>query len=366
MSAERVNRAQPSRSLWPALVVAGAGIVLLPAALAAQGNGEVVGVVEAFRRAAAGWPTQFRPVANSLLAIFFCWEMLVTALYWRKKRVGMEAMIAEGIQKLWVIAAVLLFFNMGGPGLIVSSLRGLAPGQTDPGQLLAQGFRLAQILLSGLGQQMVAYGRVWMELADGLVRENIIEAGTFGLGNILAVFRALQLLTGVILVQVIFSLVVTGLGVVVAEVGFAFVALQMLFVEVETTLLVAFGVFFLSFASFRVTAAITEAYIKAVVVNGLRLFLVMPLAGLGNQLAATWASNIRNSVSVETLYVNVPTDGGPVRVFEFSYPALDIAAMVMVLVAICLYVYVVWAFPAKFARQFGDLKLNLSGAVKAD
>ncbi|HET6228599.1 MAG TPA: type IV secretion system protein [Longimicrobiaceae bacterium] len=348
--------------------------MLRPTAALAQAAGServVVGIVDQFRQATASWPSLFLPYAQMLLLGLLALEAYLSWADWQTRQIGLERVVAEAVRKLGVIALVWAFFTnpLLGPEQVITVFRdvaGHAAGVSDagalPGDLVLQGFSLADVLLRAAGQAMGELVTAWWEISRNLIEQGAVDGGFLGVGVLVAHLHALRILAATVLLDVVFSTVVVGIGVVVLEVGFAFVALQVVLVELETILLIGFGPFFAGFASFRVTAGMTEAFLKQAVVLGLRLFLTLPLAALGMRLADFWSRNLLASVTRRTLQPQFVLDGRTVRLsVEVVY--LDPMVVVLVLVSVCFYVYLVWSYPSKYARALADLRLNLPAAV---
>lgn len=360
--------------LWSAGASVGMAAVLAPVLLAAQEPGServVVGMVDQFRQATAGWPALFLPYAQMLLAAFLSVEAYLSWADWQTRQAGLERMAGEAVRKLGVVALVWAFFTnpLLGPDEIVGLFRGMAGrvsgvGDADrlPGDLVLQGFSLAEVLLRAANQAASELVTAWWEVSRSLIEQGAVEEGFLGVGMLAAHLHALRILAATVLLEALYAVLVVGVGVVVLEVGFAFVALQVVLVEIEAVLLIGFGVFFAGFASFRATAGMTEAYVRQAFVLGLRLFLTMPLAALGVRLAGFWSDNILASVTRRTLTPEVAIDGRTVRLaVEVVY--LNPVTILLVLVSVCFYVYVVWAFPARYAGKLADVRLNLAAGV---
>lgn len=348
--------------------------VLLPTLLAAQAAPDervVVGIVEQFHQAASQWPQLFRPWAEMLLAALLTLEGYLSWADWQTRQIGMERMVGEAVRKLGVIALVWAFFTnpLLGPDQVIALFRniaGTAAGVRDPGalpgDLVLQGFALADVLLRAANQAIAELMTAWWEISRNLIEQGAVEEGFLGVGVLVAHLHALRILAATVLLEAVFAVLVVGVGVVVLEAGFAFIALQVVLVEIEAILLIGFGVFFAGFASFRVTAGMTEAYLKQAFVLGLRLFLTLPLAALGVKMADFWSNNLLAGVTRRTLRPEVVIDGRPVRLaIEVVY--MNPITVVLVLISVCFYVYLVWAFPARYASKIADVRLNLAAAV---
>jgi len=348
--------------------------VLVPALLVAQEPGServVVGIVDQFRQATANWPRLFLPYAQMLLAAFLTVEAYLSWADWQTRQVGMERMVGEAVRKLGVIALVWAFFTnpVFGPDEVIALFRNVAGGVSGvadpddlPGDLVLQGFSLADVLLRAANQAITELVTAWWEIAKSLIEQGAINEGFLGIGVLVAHVHALRILAGTVLLEAVFAIIVVGIGVVVLEVGFAFIALQVVLVEIESVLLIAFGVFFAGFVSFRATAGMAEAYLKQAFVLGLRLFLTMPLAALGVKMGEFWSNNLLASVTRRTLTPNVTIDGQTARlVIQVVY--MNPLTVFLVLVSICFYVYIVWAFPAKYAGKIADVRFNLPAGV---
>lgn len=356
------------------LLVLVAVFVVVPAALGAQTPVDervVVGIVDQFRQATANWPRLFLPYARMLLGAFLTLEAYLSWGDWQTRQVGLERMIGEAVRKLAVIALSWAFFtnSMLGPTQVVGLFRWIA-GQvsgvrdTDalPGDLVLQGFSLAEVLLRAANQAVTELVTAWSEIARSLIAQGAVEEGFLGIGVLVAHVLALTILAATLLLDAMFAVVVVALGVVILEVGFAFVALQVVAVEIESVLLIGFGVFFAGFASFRATAGMTDAYIKQAVVLGLRLLLTLPLAGLGVRLANFWSTNLLASFTRKTLTPSMVIDGRVVRL-NIDVIYMNPIAVVLVLISVCFYVYVVWSYPARYAPKLADVRLNLAAGV---
>ena len=351
-------------------LVAGIGVALSPAILAAQPPGServVVGIVDQFRLATTDWPRLFLPYAQMLLLAFLTLEAYLSWVDWQTRQIGMERMVSETVRKLGVIALVWAFFTNPrlGPDEIVGLFRyiaGRVSGVRDPddlpGDLVLQGFSLADVLVRAGNQAIGEMVTAWWEIARSLIEQGAVDEGFLGIGVLVAHLHALRILAATVLLEAVFALFVVGIGAVVLEVGFAFLALQVVLVEIECVLLIGFGVFFAGFVSFRATAGMTEAYIKQVFILGVRLLLTLPLAAIGVKLAALWSDNILASLTRRTLTPEIILDGRRVRLaIEVVY--LNPVTLLLVLVSVCFYVYLVWAFPARYAGKLADVRLNL-------
>ena len=356
------------------LVLVGIAAAVLPCALGAQVQGDervVVGIVDQFRQATANWPRLFLPYARMLLGAFLALETYLSWADWQTRQIRMERMVGEAVRKLGVITLVWAFFTnpLLGPAQVIGMFRSIA-GQVSgvpdpnslPGDLVLQGFSLANVLLSAANQAISELVTAWSEIAESLIAQGAVEEGFLGIGVLVAHVLALTILAATVLLDAVFAVIVVGLGVVVLEAGFAFVALQVVLVEIESILLIGFGVFFAGFASFRATAGMTEAYIKQAFVLGLRLFLTLPLAALGVKLADFWSTNLLASLTRKTLTPEMTIDGRVVRLnIEVVY--MNPITVLLVLISVCFYVYIVWAFPARYAGKLADIRLNLPAGV---
>jgi hypothetical protein len=142
----------------------------------------------------------------------------------------------------------------------------------------------------------------------------------------------------------------------------AFVALQVILIELDAVLLVAFAPLFGSFVSFRVTAGLPEAYLKQCLALGLKLLFTLPLAAMGLRLADFWSSNLVGSVEHRTLRPEVVINGQPVRlVVDVVY--MNPLTVILILISVCFYVYMVWSFAGRYASRVAELRLNLPSAV---
>lgn len=354
------------------LMLAGVAAVVFPAVLGAQGDERVVvGIVDQFRQATANWPRLFLPYARMMLGAFLALEAYLSWADWQTRQIGMERMVGEAVRKLGVVALVWAFFTnpLLGPTQIIDMFRSIAGQVTGvrdpdalPGDLVLQGFSLADVVLRAANQAVSELVTAWSEIARSLIAQGAVEEGFLGIGVLVAHVLALTVLAATVLLDTVFAVLVVGLGVVVLEAGFAFVALQVVLVEIESVLLIGFGVFFAGFASFRATAGMTEAYMKQVFVLGLRLFLTMPLAALGVKLADSWANNLLASLTRKTINPELVIDGRTVRLnIEVVY--MDPIKVSLVLIAVCFYVYIVWAFPGRYAGKLADVRFNLPGGV---
>lgn len=359
---------------WYVGVGLGLAAAAVPTVLAGQPGGServVVGIVDQFRQATANWPSLFLPYAQLLLVALLTVEAYLSWADWQTRQVGMERMVGEAVRKLGVIALVWAFFTnpVFGPDEVITLFRSIAArvsGVRDaddlPGDLVLQGFSLANVMLRAANQAIGELVTAWWEIARSLIEQGAVDEGFLGIGILVAQVHALGILAATVLLEAVFAVLVVGLGVVVLEVGFAFVALQVVLVEIESMLLIGFGVFFAGFVSFRATAGMAESYIKQAFVLGIRLFLTMPLAALGVRLAEFWSNNILASVTRKTLNPEVTIDGRTVRVVvEVVY--MNPMTLLLVLVSVCLYVYIVWSFPARYASRIADVRFNLPAGV---
>jgi hypothetical protein len=360
----------PRNLIGPAVAAA----LLVPAVLAAQAPGServVVGIVEQFREATADWPRLFLPYAQALLLGFLTLEAYLSWADWQTRQIGMERMVGEAVRKLGVIALVWAFFTnpLLGPAQVISLFRNMAGalvGVRDPdalpGDLVLQGFSMADVLLRAANQAIGELVTAWWEIAKSLIEQGAVDEGFLGIGVLVAHVHALRILAATVLLEAFFAVVVVGIGVVVLEVGFAFVAMQVVIVEITSVVLIGFGPLFAGFVGFRSTANLTAAFMKEVAVLGIRMVLTMPLAAMGVKMATFWTDNLLASVTRRTLTPEVTIDGRTVRLaVEVVY--MNPITVLLVLISICLYVYVVWSFPAKFAAKLGDLRLDLSAGV---
>jgi len=353
------------------LGVVAAGIPSLLFAQAAGAERVVVGIVEQFREATASWPSLFRPYAQILLVAFLTIEAYLSWADWQTRQVGLERMVGEAIRKLGVIALVWAFFTnpLLGPDEVIRLFRsiaarvsGVSDGDRLPGDLVLQGFSLADVLLRAANQAIGELVTAWWEIARSLIEQGAVEEGWLGIGILVAHLHALGILAASVLFESILAVLVVGLGVVLLEVGFAFVALQVVLVEIEAILVIGFGVFFAGFVSFRATAGMAEAYLKQSFVLGVRLFLTLPLAALGVRLAEFWANSILASVARKKLEPEINIDGRMATIaVEVVY--MNPLTLLMVLISVGLYVYLVWSFPARYASKVTDVRFNLAAGV---
>jgi len=202
----------------------------------------------------------------------------------------------------------------------------------------------------------------WWEISRSLVEQGAVEDGFLGIGVLVAQVHAARILAATVLVEALLSTFVVGIGVVVLEVGMAFVALQDVLIELDAVLLVAFAPLFAGFVSFRVTAGLSEAFLKQCLTLGLKLLFTLPLAAMGLRLADFWSSNLLASVTRRTLRPELVINGQPVRL------VVDVAFMnpltvILILISVCFYVYMVWSFAGRYASRVAELRLNLPSAV---
>jgi hypothetical protein len=356
------------------VVVALAVAALLPSVLVGQvqgGERVVVGIVDQFRQATANWPQLFQPYAHLLLGGFLTLEAYLSWGDWQTRQVGFERMTSEAVRKLAVIGLIWAFFTnpLFGPAQVVGMFRmiggrvaGVPNPQDLPGDLVLQGFSLADVLLRAGNQALAELVTAWSEISKSLIAQGAVEEGFLGIGVLVAHVLAFTILAATVLLDAVFATIVVGLGVVVLEVGFAFVAMQVVLVEIETIVLIGFAPLFGGFASFRATAGISEKYINQLLVLGLRIALTLPLAAMGVRMAEFWSNNLLASLTRKTLTPELDIDGRLVRLtIEVVY--MDPITVLLILVSVCFYVYVVWSFPARYAAKIGELRLNLSAGV---
>ncbi len=355
-------------------LIAGFGAVLVPVLLAAQDPGServVTGILDQFRQATANWPSLFLPYAQMLLVAFLTLEGYLSWGDWQTRQIGMERMVGEAVRKLLVIAVVWTFFTnpLLGPDEVIRLFRNLAGalvGVRDPddlpGDLVLQGFSMADLLLRAANQAISELVTAWWEIAKSLIEQGAVDEGFLGVGVLVAQVHALRILAATVLLEAVFAVIVVGIGVILLEVGFAFVAMQVVLVEILGVLLIGFGPFFAGFVAFRATAGLTDEYLKGVVALGVRLVLTMPVAAIGVRMAAFWSDNLVASVTRKTLTPEVVIDGRTVRLaIEVVY--MNPIAVILVLISVGLYVYVVWSFPARYGSKIADLRLNLAAGV---
>lgn len=355
------------------VVVALIATAVSPVLLAAQvpgGERVVVGIVEQFRQATANWPQLFLPYAHLMMAGFLALEAYLSWGDWQTRQVGLERMTSEAVRKLAVIALVWAFFTnpLFGPTQVVGMFRaigGRVAGVTNPddlpGDLVLQGFSLADVLLRAANQAISELVTAWSEISKSLIAQGAVEEGFLGIGVLVAHLLALTILAATVLLDAVFAVIVVGLGVVVLEVGFVFVAMQVVLVEIESTVFLGIAPLFGGFAAFRATAGLSERYINQLVVFGLRIALTMPLAAMGVRLADFWSNNLLASLTRKTLTPEIEVDGRIVRLtIEVVY--MDPITVLLVLVSVCFYVYIVWSFPGRYAK-LGELRLNLPAGV---
>jgi hypothetical protein len=168
---------------------------LRPTAALAQAAGServVVGIVDQFRQATAGWPSLFLPYAQMLLLGLLALEAYLSWADWQTRQIGLERVVAEAVRKLGVIALVWAFFTnpLLGPEQVITVFRdvaGHAAGVSDagalPGDLVLQGFSLADVLLRAAGQAMGELVTAWWEISRNLIEQGAVDGGFLGVGS---------------------------------------------------------------------------------------------------------------------------------------------------------------------------------------
>lgn len=354
------------RVFWCALGVG--GFLLMPGWLSAQADAsqQVASVKELFTEALNDWPTLFRGVASSLFLGLLALESVVTYADFTKGRVGLEEMAAQTFRKLGVISAVVAVFQI--PGFlsgIVGGFEYLATlpwgnGESvSPGSIFEEG-----LLLYGEAMRMgidMAWGHVAVayEWTDLFMAENSSWNPLGGIGAAMQAWMLLLTLAGFESFVAFAVLSASGILLVLA---FAMIALQVLRVQVETVFLLALGALFVPFVAFRITAGMTEAYLKSLVEAGMRMFLVIALAGAGRSITdVVWRPLIATSLGAKrvVLPASAPIGGG--RTFEI--PIIYVDNFLIVIATMGLFVYVVWALPGRTAGKLSDVRFNLSPAV---
>ncbi|MDQ3388794.1 MAG: type IV secretion system protein, partial [Gemmatimonadota bacterium] len=281
------------------------------------------------RSLAQDWPTQIRPLALGLLGILFSAEVWLTYTQMQLRAEGIHRFAGEMLRKLLVISLVAALFTF--PALFIHPMleafrnvgAALNGGQQySPAEIGALGATLGEILL-------VAWTEMMAEVLAGL-------SSTRSIGGFMAVLSW-------IFNQGLVSLTVVGFAVTGLQLAYWIAALQLLLIEIETIVLVAAGVFFVGFVSFRVTAGLVDAYLKHLITVGLKLFFVQFMVGVGMRLTEdSWSRTLAGAV--------IEPDGSA-GLAEF--PMIDIIAVGGVVINALIFAYLVWKIPTLYGDKLG-------------
>lgn len=304
-----------------------AALVLLlvsatPAWAAAPGPQEIA---DFFSDSRGAWYANLHRVASYLVATLFALEVYFSWADWQLRGVGVQTMIAELVPKLFLVSvAVWLFWN---PNLLLDPLvRGFrrigettvgttyAPDQVfDQGVLISEQIRTA--IVASVPEVMgTVHGHEW-------------DVPTTMLG-----------LSELWLDHLGVSWIVSTLAILVIPICYGLAALQMWLGEIELQLALGVGVFFSGFATFRLTAGLTDGYLRYLVELGVRLFLLQFMIGSGMHLASSSVAAMREPLEA------VPFHGDTLHIVDFTVP-LRIAF------AAVLYAYLTWKVPSGFAQR---------------
>lgn len=293
------------------------------------------------------WEAHLTPIAVTLLGALFIAECALTYIERGTEGVGLDRIGGELIRKGIMCSAVAwLFFN---PDIVI---RPLIEGFAGVGGLLNGGTTYTPVAV---------LDQAWML---GVILEDEYFAGIpllwASMGGVQgAIWNAItgQLLEKLVMifVQLLIGGVFIALCELVFTVAFLCAAMQLFLTSMEMVFVIATAPFFSGFASFRVTAGMTDAFLKYVVQVAVKFFLINFMVGTGMVMARdVWGPMLRDDLWLHG------TNQGP-----FGIPIIDVSMLLSLMAMTVAYGYLVWKIPGAFAQKFaGEVRFGIrEGAV---
>jgi P-type conjugative transfer protein TrbL len=305
---------------------------------------------------AASWYDSLKPVGGFLLMTLFALETWITYGSMQLEGAGVQRFAGEMLRKLIVVGIVAMIFWY--PNLflfrILNAFRGAGAVLTGgvaytPGQIAAQGVLLTDELA-------IAWFQLMTEMIAVLF--DFTNAGGTGIAVAIAMFISfvgyIPALLKYLLASGLVALAAVMLAWIIFNIVFLLVSAMVIYVELQAIFIIATGPFFAGFSGFRVTAGMTENYLRYVVETGIRLFLIQYMVSLGARLTSNiWMPAISGAVIPVTDPMNI-----------FGFPILNTATLLGVIGAVVMYGFLTWSIPGQFARRFsGDLAIGIRSAM---
>jgi P-type conjugative transfer protein TrbL len=310
------------------------------------------------------WEGRAKQVALSLFGVFVVIEVVVSGLVWAHKKESPDAILRELVAKFVLFGVC--FVILSNHNMV---LRPLVQGLNEaghfvvgsnqvysPGQLMGFGFRQGYHLASTVP---VTLARA-MPPADGdCTGWACWIPGSDTIANIWNFLNRLSAAIDLLLLNSVpFFLCVVG-GVIVF-LSFAIIAFQLARALIEMYIALSAGVVFLGFSSFRVTAGLSESYLRYVFETGVRLFFIQVMIGVGIAMIAQWETQIVDATGNWGAIGEAPEDR-----FWGHIPRLDVFRIIAVVTGVVAYAYFAWLIPNKFASVITrDVQFGLSNALR--
>lgn len=327
-------------------------LAIAPAALSAQVGAaplpEPPDLLPFFEAASHGWLERATQLARVLFSALFVLELVLSFYAWSAADLGLEDLLRELGIKAAVVGFVMIalldpdFFIMP----VIAAVREVGATAAggppmSPAEVMRSGVQLGNGLYLAAVPPLTTPSFVSATGVDPMTR----------VGNILSdTYLQVQFMSSNLA-----STLFLGAAVLVIEVSFLIVAAQLLLLDVEAFVVLTAGAFFLGFASFRLTAGLSEGYLRYATAVAIRIFLVYMMVGIMAQLLPPWQEALAASVSLAHI-----GEAGPL-----NPPQLNLGMLSLVVGSMGLFAYLAWKIPGSFARQLaGSLRPGLVRALR--
>jgi type IV secretion system protein TrbL len=247
----------PRATTWfsVALVSVGLGVAsTLYAQAAAQPDGVLDGIANAYQVASRSWLARLTPVAQKTFVVLAAIEFAISGAIYGLRRDSLDDIAGRFILKFCLIAGLL--------ALVTSYSYWIPP--------IVSGFATA-------GEQAIGQ--------NGVVGPSeVVDVGWSLAGNMLLSFEA-----GGILMHPV-TVLVGGLEALIVIIAYVLIAAALTSALVESYVVLTAGVVFLGFAACRATAGIGEGLLNNVVTLGIKIFFLYLLVAVGIELSRTWVA----------------------------------------------------------------------------
>jgi len=264
-------------------------------------------VVGAYRSVGTQWLDRLLPVAQKTFTVLATIELAVSAILWALRRTSVDQICASFLLKFLVLSfcyMLISFFPYWIPAI--------SGGFEHAGQIAS-------------GSTSVSPSNI-LELGNTLTLRILLTAGGTGIfehpsGNIVATLVAIAV-----------------------WVCYALIAVQVLLVLVETSVVLSTGILFLAFAGFRGTAPLADNFLLYAVRVGVRIFFLYALLAVGTTLVPSWNDLI----------------------FTGSVYPFNLTPFFEVLAGSLCFVFIIWRIPAVAAdRLTAQAHFRLGDALRA-
>jgi P-type conjugative transfer protein TrbL len=242
------------------IVCAIASLLLVPAIAHAQTQQPVLdGIANQYRDASRLWRPRLIPIAQQLFMLLASIEFAVSGLVWALRHDRLDDIAAKFLLKFTLTAFLL--------ALITSFTLWIPP--------IVNGFAAAGERAIGSSGTISPSGIIDIGRETSLSILSALDVGVMLSNPAMAIYGAIAAF--------------------VVALAYTAIAAQLVFVLVESYVVLGGGVLFLGFAAFRGTAGFAENLISYTFGIGIKIFLLYLIVGLGSQIARSWIPLIQSS-----------------------------------------------------------------------